>query len=76
MLKCYCHRCQQVTEHITMVEAARRLRKNRKTIRAWMEAGGLAHIVLPSGRRLLCTFCLLFPQGPKSRLDRRPGRGG
>jgi DNA-directed RNA polymerase subunit RPC12/RpoP len=65
MPKYQCQACGRGTEHISMRQAARRIQKNRKTIKTWVEKEWVAFMEHPSGRVYVCAECLLKAHRPR-----------
>jgi DNA-directed RNA polymerase subunit RPC12/RpoP len=66
MAKYDCLHCGRMTEHVSLVQAARRIQRNRKTIKQWVKREWVSFVELPSGRVYLCAECLLKHHGPPS----------
>jgi hypothetical protein len=69
-----CAACMRLTEHVSIVLAARLSRRNRKTIKNWVEKEWVAFKRFPSGRTYICTECLMKSGGPSAPKVRESSR--
>jgi hypothetical protein len=57
----FCIECGRPTEHLNVMNAARRCEVTRATIYNWIKRCLVHAIIHPSGRKFVCTESLLVP---------------
>ncbi len=57
--KIKCSRCGDFRKFVNTVQAEELTRRRRRTIHYWMAEGKVFVVVTPSGRKLLCSGCLI-----------------
>ena len=57
----FCIECGHPTDHLNIKAAARHCSVTRATVYNWMKRGLIHCVILPAGRKFVCTESLLVP---------------